>query len=145
MKIWPMLLLIPAILFARDNGGHELAWLAGCWTTPDNKAREVWVVDMDNSLAGFAVSVRDDSVSFYEVLSINRDENGLLVYTAYPSGQAGTSFVGMEISDNNALFVNAEHDYPQAIRYRRHGQTLSATISMLDGSRENTFDKVACD
>jgi hypothetical protein len=105
----------------------------------------VWVIDGDDALAGFAVSIGDNTVSFYEVLTIKRDENGLLVYTAHPSGQATTSFIAMETSENSALFINADHDYPQAIRYVREGNQLAAKISMLDGSRENSFDKVACE
>ena len=145
IKISTTLLLIPAMLLASESAQHELDWLVGCWQTPDGKAQEVWVLDGDDVLAGFAVTIRDDKVSFYEVLTIRRDENGLLIYTAHPSGQTTTSFIGMEFTDTHALFVKADHDYPQAIRYTRDGHSLLANISMLDGSRSNTFDKVACD
>jgi len=145
MKILTILALFPAILLADDISRHDLDWLVGCWQTTDGKAQEVWVLDGEDMLAGFAVSISDDAVRFYEVLTIRRDENGVLIYTAHPSGQATTSFIGMEFTDNGALFVNADHDYPQAIRYARSGSDLVATISRLDGSRENTFAKVACD
>lgn len=145
MKKILALVLVPTLLLAETAYKHELGWLAGCWTTPDGRAKEVWVIDGDDALAGFAVSIGDNTVSFYEVLTIKRDENGLLVYTAHPSGQATTSFVAMETSANSALFINADHDYPQAIRYVREGNQLAAKISMLDGSRENSFDKVACE
>lgn len=145
MRVSILLAFLPGLLLADAVTDHELDWLIGCWTTPDKKSQEVWVLDKDNSLAGFAVSIHDNSVSFYEVLTIKRDEAGLLVYTAHPSGQATTSFVAMEIADNSVLFVNVDHDYPQAIRYIRDGDSLAASISMLDGSRENSFDKVACE
>lgn len=139
------LIFFPAMFLANVAGGHELSWMVGCWQTPDGKSQEVWVMDGEDALAGFAVSIRDDNVSFYEVLTVRRDENGLLVYTAHPSGQATTSFVAMEVTDDSVLFVNADHDYPQAIRYSRDGNYLAASIALLDGSRENAFDKIACD
>jgi len=145
MRVLFLLAFLPGSLLANTATEHELDWLIGCWITMDGKSQEVWVLDSDNSLAGFAVSIHDNSVRFYEVLTIKRDEAGLLLYTAHPSGQATTTFVAMEIADNNVLFVNADHDYPQAIRYVRDGNQLAAKISMLDGSRENSFYKVACE
>ena len=35
----------------------------------------------------------------------------------------------------SATFENAAHDYPQRITYARDGDTLTATISLLDGSK----------
>ena len=145
MKTLIVLLLLPVSLLASDMNEHELEWLIGCWQTPDGAAQEVWVAENDDTLAGFAVSLRNNKVSFYEVLTIKRSPDGLLVYTAHPSGQTTTSFVAMQVSDDSALFVNADHDYPQAIRYSRDGNHLAASSSLLDGSQENSFNKIACD
>ena len=35
----------------------------------------------------------------------------------------------------SATFENAAHDYPQRIAYARDGDTLTATISAIDGSK----------
>ena len=35
----------------------------------------------------------------------------------------------------HATFENAAHDYPQRITYARDGETLTATISLIDGSK----------
>ena len=81
---------------------------------------------------------------FYEVLAIRHNENGSLVYTAHPVGQATTAFTATVIGDNSVVFENADHDYPQRIRYTREADRLRATISLLDDSRPASFDKVAC-
>jgi hypothetical protein len=41
-------------------------------------------------------------------------------------------------------FVNAGHDYPQRIHYRATGDTLTAEISLADGSKAMrwTFNRV---
>jgi hypothetical protein len=145
MRFLPALLLLPALSLAAEPGEHRLDWLVGCWTTPDGSAQEVWVAERDGSLSGFSVSVADNKVRFYELLSIRRGEDGSLVYTAHPSGQASTSFTGTTITESSALFVNADHDYPQQIRYSRESNRLHATISLLDGSNPVSFDKVACE
>lgn len=145
MRILPALVLLPALSFGGDLVGHELGWLVGCWVTPDRSAQEVWIVDSEGALAGFGVAISDNKVNFYEVLSIKRNEDGALVYTAQPAGQSSASFTAKEITENSVLFANADHDYPQEIRYTRESDHLYATISLLEGANPNSFNKVSCE
>jgi hypothetical protein len=144
MKLIAALSLVPVLALGGDINGGELSWLVGCWTTTDSRAKEVWVVDSENSLAGFAVAVDDDKVGFYEVLSIKQNEDGSWIYTAHPSGQASASFVAVEITANSVVFANPDHDYPQEISYTREENRLYAKISLLGGVNPSSFDKVAC-
>ncbi len=129
---------------AQETG---LEWLAGCWISPDAATQEVWVTEkLGPGLTGFSVSIRDGAVRFYEVLSIEQtDPAGPLVYTAYPSGQSPTSFTAEALSEHSALFVNADHDYPQEIRYEREGNEIRATISLLGGREARVQTMIACD
>lgn len=145
MNILFVLLLLPVLAVGADLDDPDLSWLVGCWATPDGTAQEVWVVDSDGALAGFGVTISDNTVSFYEILSIRRDGSGSLIYTAHPAGQSSTSFVAKEITENSVLFANAGHDYPQEIRYSRESDHLYATISLLNGAEPNSFNKVSCD
>ena len=145
MKILSTLLLLPVLSFGGELNDPELDWLVGCWITPDGSAQEVWVVDSEGTLAGFGVAIGDNKVSFYEVLSIRQKEDGSVVFTAHPAGQASTSFIAKEITENSVFFVNADHDYPQEIRYSRESDHLYATISLLNGANPNSFNKVSCE
>ena len=145
MKLITALALIPTLALGGDSDSGELGWLVGCWVTTDKSAQEVWVVNSARSLAGFGVAINDNKVGFYEVLSINQSEDGAWTYTAHPSGQASASFVAVEITENSVVFTNPDHDYPQEVRYKREGNRLSATISLLEGVNPNSFNKVACD
>ncbi len=145
MKRFAALALIPAIAIGGDSNSGGFGWLAGCWVTPDSSALEVWVVDSDRSLAGFGVAINDNKVGFYEILSIKQSEDGSWIYTAHPSGQASASFQAVQFSKNSVVFANPDHDYPQEIRYRREGDRLNATISLVGGVNPNSFDKVACE
>ena len=145
MTIFAILLLFPALASGGDSYNGELNWLAGCWVTPDRTSQEVWVIDGERSLIGFAVSINDNKVGFYELLRIEKNSKDTWVYNAYPSGQTSASFEAVQLSDYSVVFANADHDYPQEIRYTREGNRLFASVSLLGGDNPNSFDKVACD
>jgi hypothetical protein len=137
------LLLVCGASFA-GLPGADLAWLVGCWASQDSVSREVWVADGPGRLVGFGVVVRDNRVAFHEVLTLERDDDDLWVYTAHPAGQATTSFTASELGEASAVFVNPGHDYPQRIRYARTGDELEATISLMNGENPASFTKTAC-
>jgi hypothetical protein len=139
-----MLALVPALVFAHEPDRFGLDWLVGCWVNADGSAQEVWVAESGKSLLGFGVGITDGKVGFYEVLSIKRGDDGSWILTAHPSGQATASFHAVQISENSIVFANPEHDYPQEIGYRREGNRLTATVSLLDGANPGSFEKVAC-
>jgi hypothetical protein len=143
-KILATIALIPTLAMGDDSMDHELEWLLGCWVSPDGTAQEVWVLDNNQSIAGFGVGIADNKVVFYEVLTIGRREDGSLILTAHPSGQASASFVATVVTDNSVVFTNADHDYPQEIKYSRQGDRLEATVSLLGGAKPSSFEKVAC-
>lgn len=145
MRILAGLTLVSALAFGGDHDNDQLDWLIGCWASADKSTQEVWVIDSDRSFVGFNIVLSDNKVDFYEVLSIRRDNDNALVYTPHPFGQASVPFVATQISDNEVVFTNPDHDYPQEIRYLREGNRLLATISLLGGKRPNSFDKVACE
>jgi hypothetical protein len=139
------LLLIPILAYGGDTAHSGLNWLAGCWVTADKSSQEVWVVDKDKSLIGFAVSLGAEQVVFYEVLSIKQNADGIWTYSAHPSGQASASFIAVEADESSIVFANPNHDYPQEIRYRRDGGRLYATISLRGGADPRSFNKTACE
>ena len=52
-----------------------------------------------------------------------------------PQGGAPVAFALAQRDKTSATFENAAHDYPQRIAYVRSGDTLTATISAIDGSK----------
>ena len=139
-------LLVPFVLaFVTSPAAPEApTWLAGCWQSDDGRAQEVWVVESASAMAGFSVSVGDDRVRFYEVLRIDRDDAGTWVLTAWPSGQARTRFRATTAAMDEIVFSNPDHDYPQEIRYRRTGDRLDASASLVGGEQKRSFPKRRC-
>ena len=68
-------------------------------------------------------------------MRIHHDRNGYLTFTAQPNGGQPVSFRYSGGGPRESMFDNVEHDYPQRIRYRRTGDQLEATTSLVDGSK----------
>jgi hypothetical protein len=145
MRFAALLMAILILASGAESSTASLEWLEGCWVSADGSSHEVWVIDDDTSLIGFSIARDGATLAFYEVLSIRLDEDGAWIYHAHPSGQAATKFVAREITERSVIFANPGHDYPQEIRYRRDGDTLYASTSLLGGAKPRSFDKVACE
>ena len=72
-------------------------------------------------------------------MRIHRDDSGAWWFTAWPSGQAETSFRATAIHANAIVFSNSDHDY------QRSGDQLDASVALIDGERRRHFPKRRCD
>jgi len=127
----------------------QLNWLEGCWETETGQTRETWTFDpQTKSLNGFGqtfskpVQGEKPQVRFSETLTIRPDGN-IFVYIAKPGNAVPTEFRETERGAQTMIFENANHDYPQRIKYQRAGPPeapiLTATISRIDGSKQNSW------
>lgn len=138
-----LLLALAGLLGADTHSGPS--WLLGCWQSDDGSEVEAWAEEPDGSMIGFAISLSQGRLAFYELLSIRRTGDGTLIYTAHPAGQSRTVFTAVAPPAGGVLFANPEHDYPQEIGYRREGGRMIATISAQGGENPRSFDKRRCD
>lgn len=115
----------------------DLAWLAGQWASEaDGRwTEESWTTPRGGVMLGHSRSGRGDALREYEFIRIAAGDNGALAYIAQPQGGAPVAFALVRHDGNSATFENAAHDYPQRIAYARDGDTLTATISAIDGSK----------
>lgn len=127
---------------ARTSSSEGLDFLIGCWVQ-ENGTLEVWSPDHGGVQFGYGVTVRDDKAGFFEELRIERhgDET---IYVAAPNGRASVRFTQTMRQPNAATFENADHDFPQRIAYERKGDTLTATISTIDGATSHQFFMTPC-
>ncbi|MGN7931999.1 DUF6265 family protein [Sphingopyxis sp. 22461] len=115
----------------------DLGWLAGDWVSEaDGRwTEESWAPPRGGVMLGHSRSGRDEVLSELEFIRIARGEDGALAYIAMPQGGAPVAFRLAQRDKASATFENAAHDYPQRIAYVRTGDTLTATISAIDGSK----------
>ena len=120
----------------------QFSWLAGCWQSSDGNLREVWSTSEGGYHFGYAVTYKSGEPIFYEMMRILPTDPPVM--SAYPRGVGPSDFPMLEQADQSVTFANAEHDYPQRIYCSRAGDTLSATISRMDGSQQTDFTYLAC-
>ena len=119
----------------------DLGWLAGDWASEaDGRwTEESWAPARGGVMLGHSRSGRDEALREFEFLRIARGDDGALAYIAMPQGGAPVVFRLVRQEGTSATFENAAHDYPQRIAYVRGGDTLTATISAIDGSKPRSW------
>ena len=128
--------------FAQEGDPESIGWLAGCWLADQgggNTVEEQWSVPGGGMLLGLSRTVRPGRDTAFEFLRVHV-RNGVLVYTAVPSGQASADFTAEVVTADRVRFVNADHDFPQAIEYRRAGpDALEALVFATVGADVPAF------
>ena len=119
----------------------DLAWLAGTWASESNGSwtEERWSEPRAETMLGSSLGGQGSRAGDFEFLRIAPAADGTLTYYAQPGGRPAIPFRLTRADRNSASFENARHDYPQRITYRRQGDRLTATISLIDGSRPNSW------
>lgn len=114
---------LPASLAAEPPRVADLDWLAGCWAVrqPHTTIEEQWMTPAEGLMLGMSRRIRPGGESSWEWLRLF-ERDGALVLAAAPSDGTATEFVLETLSDDQAVFVNPGHDFPQTIRYRRTGE-----------------------
>ncbi|WP_188237936.1 DUF6265 family protein [Sphingopyxis sp. LK2115] len=115
----------------------DLGWLAGDWVSEAGErwTEESWMPPRAGVMLGVSRSGRGNELREYEYIRIAPGDDGAIAYIAMPRGGAPVTFRLVRHDGNSATFENAAHDYPQRIAYVRDGDTLTATISAIDGSK----------
>ncbi|MBX3561371.1 MAG: hypothetical protein KF780_06115 [Sphingomonas sp.] len=114
----------------------DLGWMAGHWTREaDGRwTEESWTAPRGGMMLGVSRSGRAEAVREFEFIRLQAGADGVPVYWASPGGRPPVAFRLASHGPNEAVFENPAHDFPQRIRYRREGETMTATISAIDGS-----------
>jgi len=121
----------------QSNRVERLGWLAGCWQQagPRSSVDEHWTRPAGGTMLGVSRTVRRlgdrDSTTEYEFVRVFA-RDGKLVYGVMPSGQRYTEFLETELTDSSVAFGNPTHDFPQFVRYRRHG--ADSAFAGIDGT-----------
>ena len=100
---------------------NDLSFLAGCWELKINgrEIEEQWMKPSGGVMLGMGRTVANAHVREYEFTQIRQDKDGSIFYVAKPSGQEEGSFKLVKFQNNEAVFENLKHDFPQRVIYRR--------------------------
>jgi hypothetical protein len=121
---------------------NSLQWLAGCWTMTSGSGvvEEHWMRPSGGTMLGMSRTVRGGKTTEFEYVQI-REDAGRLAYDAKPSGQAPATFPLLKLDDNEVVFEDKAHDFPQRIIYRRNADgTVTARIEGSKGGQVHGID-----
>jgi len=129
----------------------DLAWLAGCWdgSGGGREYLEQWMKPAGQTMLGMCRTVMNGKTVEHEFIQI-REQEGDLFYIAKPSGQAETSFKLIKYNNQEAVFENLQHDFPQRVIYRleKDGSLAAAIEGMSKGKLKHLdfpMKRVKCD
>jgi hypothetical protein len=131
-----------AVVAPAAQADEGLKWMSGCWQTKDKSYREVWTKPDSGFLFGYSLTFEDGAVAYFEQSRI--DAGAPAVFNAYPGGFGPSEFTESSRAKNTVTFENASLDYPQRIVYTRKGSKMTATISLLNGARPQTWEFKKC-
>lgn len=123
-------------------GVADLSWLSGAWVERRSDGRwaeEYWTPPRGGMMIGAGLSGKGEKLGSFEHMRIVGGPDGRIALHAMPRGGAAVVFQAVRKSADALEFENESHDYPQRIAYRRDGDQLVATSSMIDGSRKMTW------
>jgi len=100
-------------------------------------------------MLGMGRTIANGKTVFHEFLQI-RDRADGIVYIAQPNGGTAVEFKLVKINDNEAVFENPQHDFPQRITYQRviDGSLVAAIEGQEKGKPkrvEFAMKRVRCD
>lgn len=119
---------------------QKLAWLVGTWELKDGEkiTEETWFPLKGSQMMGVSHTYDARRTHFFEFLRIMVKQD-MINYIPQPGGDSPVPFRITHLDDKVAVWENPKHDHPQRIRYERTEKGMTATISLLDGSRAKTF------
>jgi hypothetical protein len=115
---------------------QQAGFLAGCWEarSGERTTMEMWMPPAADLMVGGGRTTLGGNTRDYEHLRLH-ERDGRLHYTAIPSGQRETTFSSTKVSGELLVFENPEHDFPQAIIYRRVG--VDSLVARIEGPGPN--------
>ena len=130
----------------------RLAWLGGCWkaANAETGSEEYWMPAAGDTMLGMGRTVKQGKTVTHEFMQIRVGADGVLSFVAHPAGQRTAAFAMLRMSDNEVVFENAQHDFPQRVAYKLEadGRLAARIEGMRNGSLrviDFPMSRVSCD
>lgn len=121
---------------------EQMAWLAGCWRGQfgESGTVEQWLPPAGGTMLGVSRTVRQGRTTEFEFMRLQQLPDGTLAFQPQPGGRPPTVFRLLSLGEQEAVFENPAHDFPQRIRYARPEE--SRLLASIEGFRNGTPRRV---
>lgn len=138
---------IPALAQSGKNDLRKLAWISGVWSlqSANTVVEEHWTGADGGRMVGMGRTIESGKVVSFEFLRIEQRGDEIF-YIAQPGGNPPTEFRMVSAGNDEAVFENLQHDFPQRIRYRRTSTGMTARVEDAAGKQHEEFaySRAAC-
>lgn len=131
-------------LKAKDvNDMTKAGWLIGTWENKTTRGTvyETWNKTSETELAGKSYIIKEKDTIVFENIRLVEEKDGL-VYIPVVKNQNGgvpVRFPGKTISENQLVFENPQHDFPQIISYMKI--TADSLVAEIAGTKNGQQHK----
>ena len=135
--------MIALLMLAEAAALPMPAFLAGCWEKRRDGGgwtEECWTRGNGGLMIGSGRAWSGETIDNWEWMRIERGADGRLSFFASPAGAPQTGFKAASVSDQEVVFENAGHDFPQRVRYWKTASGIAAEIAKADGSKAIRYD-----
>ena len=145
MKILSITVLtVLLVASCSENKLADFSKLKGTWvySSPEGKYVETWNEEKDGKIEGFSCSLYGKDTLFTEKLKIEL-KNGTVVYVPLLTSQNKGKEVIFKLkskTENEWIFSNPRHDFPQEIVYTFKGK--DSLVAVLRGKESGTFQSI---
>lgn len=150
LKITSLFLLLALVSCKNENSNKSekeliksASWLLGKWEnkSADGTLSEIWTKSNDSTYVGSSYFINEKDTIHFETIVL-KQLGETLIYSATVKGQnhnKAISFSQGASIENQLVFENPKHDYPQKITYQKDAKNnLVATISGLIDGKQST-------
>ena len=137
-----LILLLLTIISCKNSDSNEsknekikaTSWLLGNWenNAADGNLKENWQKVNDSTFKAQSYYIKKKDTIHFETITLQQ-KGELLIYTATVKGQNEDKPIAFKLTtttENQVVFENPKHDYPQKINYKlADATTLIAKIS----------------
>ena len=128
-----------------------LSFLTGCWQMSAGPMviEEEWGKPAADGMLGFSRTMKNGKTVFSEFMRIEKQGAALTYTPRIGTKQGAVVFKMTKLTEDEVIFENSTHDFPQRILYRKVADGLAARIdgkvNGKDRAEDFPYRRVACD